>query len=73
MRTYQPKPNHPEIRTGEVFYMNAGDVIFNQIRFNTKRKGIAAYENSEECTPTTLLEKQSNYFPIFIHERELAF
>jgi hypothetical protein len=57
---------HPELEEGEVFLTNSNQRVFDQMSWNTKRKGLVALDGEG------LMTNNNDWFPVFINKKELV-
>ena len=56
---------HPELKDGEVFFTNTNATQFKKMRWDTKRKGVVAYDGNGAKLSV------ADWFPVFLQEAEL--
>ena len=56
--------SHPETREGELFFLNTNTAGFENIRYNSKRKGIIAYDGEGNR------QNAADWFPVFASIKE---
>lgn len=65
-QTMNANEQHPELRDGETFLINATVAVFNRIKWKTKRMGQKAYGADSNLLAAALV-----LFPVFVQQSEL--